>query len=445
MFGNKKRWLSVLVTMALIFPMLGSGRAHSQGNSRTFPETGKTVSGQFLQYWLSHGGLPQQGYPISEEMQEVSETDGKSYTVQYFERAVFESHPENSPPNDVLLSLLGVFLYRQTYSGSAGAPGQVPNTDAGSVLFSETGKRVGGLFLEYWRANGALAQQGYPISDELTEVSKLDGKSYKVQYFERAVFEHHPENQAPYNVLLSQLGTFRYRDKYVAPATPTAQPVPTSPSAQPTATAAADLCSGIPASGTLTVTPNCGPAGTTFVFDGWGFIPGEDVGIYATLPSGEVYGTVDTDEADSEGKVKGWYVNTDSRSPNGIWAATMEGLTSHYKAIGYFKVTPPVAPDCSGVPAGVNVVVTPNCAPAGTSFRLEARGFQLGEQVSLYFTTPNGQVFGGSTSLGVDSEGRLPPVTFRTTANFDRGIWAATFEGRRSHNISTGYFKIHAP
>jgi hypothetical protein len=35
-----------------------------------------------------------------------------------------------------------------------------------------------------------------------------------VQYFERAVFEYHPENQPPYNVLLSQLGTFRYREKY---------------------------------------------------------------------------------------------------------------------------------------------------------------------------------------------------------------------------------------
>jgi hypothetical protein len=46
------------------------------------------------------------------------------------------------------------------------------------------------------------------------EKSDLDGKTYKVQYFERAVFEHHPENPAPYDVLLSQLGTFRYKQKY---------------------------------------------------------------------------------------------------------------------------------------------------------------------------------------------------------------------------------------
>ncbi len=33
-----------------------------------------------------------------------------------------------------------------------------------------------------------------------------DGKVYRVQYFERARFEHHPENPAPYDVLLGQFG-----------------------------------------------------------------------------------------------------------------------------------------------------------------------------------------------------------------------------------------------
>src|SRR5262249_1102881 len=56
---------------------------------------------------------------------------------------------------------------------------------------------------------------------------------YKVQYFERAVFEWHPENAGtPFEVLLAQLGTFQYRAKYAAPpASPTAPaptPAPTS-------------------------------------------------------------------------------------------------------------------------------------------------------------------------------------------------------------------------
>ena len=180
--------------------------------SRTFPETRKTVTGLFLDYWEQHGGLAQQGFPISELMSEVSDLDGKTYTVQYFERAVFEYHPENEPPFDVLLSQLGTFQYRQKYPD--GAPNQQANEAAGSRLFTETGKRVGGVFLDYWEQHGGLAQQGYPISDEFSEVSDLDGKPYRVQYFERAVFEMHPENEPPYDVLLSQLGTFQYREKY---------------------------------------------------------------------------------------------------------------------------------------------------------------------------------------------------------------------------------------
>jgi plastocyanin len=119
---------------------------------QTFAETGKTVRGLFLDYWNAHGGLAQQGFPISEEVEEKSDTDGKFYTVQYFERAVMEYHPENSAPNNVLLSLLGNFLYKQKYPD--GAPGQEPNTSDGSVLFPETGHRVGGLFLDYWNSHG---------------------------------------------------------------------------------------------------------------------------------------------------------------------------------------------------------------------------------------------------------------------------------------------------
>jgi hypothetical protein len=178
-----------------------------QDASITFTQTGQTLQGRFLQYWQNHGGLAQMGYPLTPERHEISDIDGKAYTMQYFERAVFELHPENQPPYDVLLSLLGDILYKQKYPD--GAPGQTPNTSPGSVLFPQTGKRLGGVFLQYWQSHGALMQQGYPISDEFTEVSALNGKPYTVQYFERAVFELHPENQPPYNVLLSQLGTYR--------------------------------------------------------------------------------------------------------------------------------------------------------------------------------------------------------------------------------------------
>src|SRR5262249_32211071 len=52
-----------------------------------FPQTGKAVCGRFVEYWDWHGNLTQQGLPISDELQEKSDTDGKTYTVQYFERS----------------------------------------------------------------------------------------------------------------------------------------------------------------------------------------------------------------------------------------------------------------------------------------------------------------------------------------------------------------------
>jgi plastocyanin len=216
-----KGWAGTrLVPVMLVLVMVAVVGGGAQGRaaraedvgSRTFPETGKTVSGAFLAYWDGHGGLAQQGYPISEEIQEKSDTDGKIYTVQYFERAVFESHPENAAPYDVLLALLGTFRYAEKYP--SGAPDQTASNAADAEVFPATGKHLGGIFLEYWKANGGLAQQGYPISDEFLETSPTDGKTYMVQYFERAVFESHPINKAPNFVLLSLLGTFRYAEKY---------------------------------------------------------------------------------------------------------------------------------------------------------------------------------------------------------------------------------------
>lgn len=196
----------------------------AQTDSRLFPETGKTARGPFLRYWNEHGGLSRQGLPISDEMLERSETDGKTYIVQYFERARLELHPDMAgTPFEVMSGLLGVWQYGALY-GRAGAPNQRPNTSINSALFSETGRRVGGPFLQHWERNGGLAQFGYPISDEFTEISAFDDKPYTVQYFERAVMELHPEEPNPANrVMLSQLGRYRHALLYVSPQLPPAE------------------------------------------------------------------------------------------------------------------------------------------------------------------------------------------------------------------------------
>ena len=49
------------------------------------------------------------------------------------------------------------------------------SAQANCRTFTETGHQVCGTFLNYWTNNGALAQQGYPITEPLSETSDTYG------------------------------------------------------------------------------------------------------------------------------------------------------------------------------------------------------------------------------------------------------------------------------
>jgi hypothetical protein len=61
----------------------------SSASLRYFSETGHTLRGAFKNFWESRGGLTIFGFPLSEEITEQL-SDGRNYTVQYFERGRFE-------------------------------------------------------------------------------------------------------------------------------------------------------------------------------------------------------------------------------------------------------------------------------------------------------------------------------------------------------------------
>lgn len=110
-----------VIFMSLVLTLQGSAPVSSaQVGDKLFPETGYTVPAIFYRYWLSHGGLAQQGYPITDARMERNSVDGKEYLTQYFERARFEHHLEfKGTPNEVLLGLLGteVLKCRSTVAG----------------------------------------------------------------------------------------------------------------------------------------------------------------------------------------------------------------------------------------------------------------------------------------------------------------------------------------
>jgi hypothetical protein len=183
--------------------------------SYTFKETGFTVDGDFWTAWLGGRTFAEalyiNGLPITAVRDEVSPTDGKTYKTQWFERARFEYHPENQAPNNVLFGLLGTVAVQKVQNQAALQ--KVSNPGGTLTWFSQTGHTLGdssagGLAISAaWTRLGGLKQFGYPISQPFTEVSKDDGKTYLVQYFERQRLEYHPENKGTaYEVLLGRLG-----------------------------------------------------------------------------------------------------------------------------------------------------------------------------------------------------------------------------------------------
>jgi hypothetical protein len=72
--------------------------------------------------------------------------------------------------------------------------------------FAETGHSLSYEFKGFWESNGGLPVFGYPLSEEFSERNADLGQDFTTQYLERERFEFHPNNAAPYRVLLGRLG-----------------------------------------------------------------------------------------------------------------------------------------------------------------------------------------------------------------------------------------------
>lgn len=315
------------VAAALALP----GRTHA-AERICFAEVPDCIDGRFAEYWRENGGLAVFGFPKSPAM--MQHVEGKDILVQQFERNRFELHPENARPYDVLLGRLGDDLLKRQGRDWFAFP-KVGGAPANCLFFAETGHSLCDPFLKYYRANGlefdgkvgkslqeSLALFGLPLSEPQVE-TLADGRSYTVQWFERARFELHPENAAPYDVLLGLLGN-------EVLASPAPQP-PAEPGQMP-----------LPEPQYAVADPERGPSGTQFFFAAAGFEPGERIGVYITLPDQSVFGAPFQVEADDEGfsEIVTFTVPNDPEVPTGVWAITFEGTSSGHKGIAYFEVTP---------------------------------------------------------------------------------------------------------
>lgn len=204
----------LLVLTAFVPGSAGAATANDVGPERVyFPQTGHYLAYGFLDYWRHNGDIAVFGYPISEEMRDPA----TGLTVQYFERAVFEYHPNAAQGWSVQLQRLGA---EQTASRVGEPPFQAISAadNAVTTYFPQTSHTLALGFRAYWQTHGGLRIFGYPLSQELTE------NGMTVQYFERARFEYHPSNQPQYQILLGLLGNISASQSGVnrAPLTPSA-------------------------------------------------------------------------------------------------------------------------------------------------------------------------------------------------------------------------------
>ena len=75
--------------------------------------------------------------------------------------------------------------------------------------FPQTGLCINGRFRDFWQQHGGLPIFGAPITPTAMERNPATGQRYMTQWYEGARFEYHPENPAPDDVLLGNLGAER--------------------------------------------------------------------------------------------------------------------------------------------------------------------------------------------------------------------------------------------
>lgn len=164
-------------------------------SSKYFSETGHNVIGEFYKFYSSNPNATfLYGYPITEEF-----INKNGLTIQYFQRARFEYHPELPEGQRVTLTQLG----RETFVSTG--PLSVSNTFA-CRTYAETGYPVCFAFLEFFDQFGGTAQFGLPISAFEYHEDKI------VQYFEKARLEWQPWKPEGQRVVVTDLGR-AYFDK----------------------------------------------------------------------------------------------------------------------------------------------------------------------------------------------------------------------------------------
>ncbi|HLB50204.1 MAG TPA: hypothetical protein VJL59_24540 [Anaerolineales bacterium] len=147
-----------------------------------------TISPAFTGFYESHGSLLLFGEPISAEL------DENGVTVQYFQNAKLEYHPQLPDGNQIILSSLGEAYYGR--SPCVPPAGIEPN-----ALYFNDCHSVSPEFRAFFEEQGGVAFFGYPISE------RYIFNGWLAQNFERAAIMWDGSKPVQYQFGLLPLGS----------------------------------------------------------------------------------------------------------------------------------------------------------------------------------------------------------------------------------------------
>lgn len=244
---------------------------------------------------------------------------------------------------------------------------------------------IQGRFLSYWRENGGLAVFGYPLSGEFA--ADTPNGRFTVQIFERNLLEFHPENQAPYDVLLGRLGDERL------------QQLGRDWNAEPKGTQQGNCLWAAETQHSV-----CGEFKNYFQNHGL-----NDPKLDRNGRSVQLFGLPLTEprmetNANGDNVLTQWFERARMELHPG--KGILLGLLG--KEVGLTPPTggpPPAADPCAGIPGPVDATISPNCVKYGASFRVNVFGFDPDQEIGYWITDEKGVTVGTNQTVFVGSDG----------------------------------------
>jgi hypothetical protein len=171
-------------------------------------------------------------------------------------------------------------------------------------------------------------------------------------------------------------------------------------------------------------------AGERAYFVGRGFVRNERLSAWVTTSDQRVLDIGFAKAYGDEGRVELSYrVRGDAIS--GRWALTLYGEVSQTPVVAFFEVIGR-SPANSKPP----IAVEPPAGPPGTRFKFFASGYDEDEDVSHWFTAPDGTLIAFPEANEASKDGEVY-FEWMAPATAQAGVWVVTVQGKRS-NVARG-------